>query len=409
MKIAVLLSGGVDSSVALNLLKKEGHDLTAFYLKIWLEDELSYLGSCPWEEDLVFAKAVCEKLNVPLEIVPFQREYWDNVVQYTINEIKSGRTPNPDIMCNSLIKFGAFEKNYGHLFDKIATGHYADVIEINNEINSKQNHDQPITNVIDCKNFINQSSTNLDNKNNSTNQDLINLLDNKNKKQIQNLENFSHEYHLYSSPDPIKDQTYFLSMLNQKQLSKAIFPIGKFYKTDVRKLAKEFDLPNKDRKDSQGICFLGKIKFSDFVKYHVGIQKGNIIEYETGLKVAEHDGFWYYTIGQRHSIGLSGGPWYVVSKDTKDNIIYISKNYYSEDKTRKNFQVKDFNWIGKPPLMPASLLIKLRHGPKLYKANVSFEENCYQIKLDENDQGIAPGQFAVLYDKNRCLGGGVMI
>ena len=264
-KVAVLISGGVDSSVALKLLKEQGYNITAFYLKIWLEDELSFLGSCPWEEDLFYIKQICEKENIPLKIVPFQKEYWDEVVKYTISEIKAGRTPNPDILCNKRIKFGAFLNKFGNDFDKVATGHYAQVEEINGT------------------------------------------------------------FHLKRSPDPVKDQTYFLSHLNQDQLKKAIFPIGHLKKSEVRALAEKFDLPNKNRKDSQGICFLGKIKFNDFIKHHLGETVGDIIEFETGKKLGEHNGFWYHTIGQRQGLKLSGGPWYVVAKDPEKNIVFISK------------------------------------------------------------------------------------
>lgn len=367
MRIAVLLSGGVDSSVALHLLKQQGYDVTAFYLKIWLEDELAYLGSCPWEEDLSFARATCEKLGVPLEVVSLQREYKDLVVSYVIDAIKSGRTPNPDIMCNQLIKFGAFEKAAGHKFDKIATGHYARVI-------------------------------------------------------------FEDDfYHLYRSADERKDQTYFLALLSQKQLSRALFPIGDMHKGDVRAYARLHDLPSQARKDSQGICFLGKITFADFIKHHVGVRPGVLREYETGRDLGAHEGFWYYTVGQRHSIGLSGGPWYVVSKDVEHNIVYISRSYYAPEKRRDYVHIHSFNPIGAAPIVPGDFLIKLRHGEKMCRGLVRPLESqlhstisdskrpaCfsgsaeYEILLDDNDQGIAPGQYAVIYHGTRCLGCGVI-
>ena len=244
MKVAVLVSGGVDSSVALQLLKSQGYDVTAFYLKIWLEDELSYLGDCPWENDLSFVKQVCEQLDVPLEVVSLQKEYKDEVVAYTIAEVKAGRTPNPDILCNQRIKFGLFLDKIDPSFEKIASGHYAQV----------------------C-----------------VKDGIVELL---------------------QSPDPIKDQTYFLSHLSQQQLKRVMFPIGHMQKSELRALAHEFNLPNKDRKDSQGICFLGKFKFSDFIRHHLGMQTGKMIESETGTVMGNHDGFWFYTIGQRQGLGL---------------------------------------------------------------------------------------------------------
>ncbi len=349
MKIAVLVSGGVDSSVALKLLKDQGHEVTAFYLKIWLEDELSYLGDCPWGTDLGYVRAVCEKLDVPLEVVSLQKAYHEQVVNYTIAEIKAGRTPNPDILCNSRIKFGMFLDAIDPTFEKVATGHYAQV---------QQNDGH----------FV-----------------------------------------IVPAPDPVKDQSYFLSHLNQKQLERALFPIGHLQKNEVRKLAHQFDLPTKDRKDSQGICFLGKLKFRDFVKHYLGEKPGDMIEIETGEKVGRHNGFWFYTIGQRQGLGLAGGPWYVVDKDPKQNVMYISRNYYADDKSRDTFEVSACNWFGNAPTELKKLKVKIRHGTQLHKATLTpKEKGIFLVHLHERDQGIAPGQFAVFYDENVCLGGGVI-
>ena len=249
VKIAVLLSGGVDSSVALRLVKQAGHgDITAFYLKIWLEDELAYLGSCPWEEDLRYARDVCERADVSLQIVSLQTEYQERVVAAAVEELRSGRTPSPDIWCNQRIKFGLFFEKIDTGFDRIVSGHYARV----------EDHGD------------------------------LRLLK--------------------RSPDAVKDQTYFLCALDQKQLRRLGFPIGHLKKNEVRRLAQEFDLPNRDRKDSQGICFLGKIRYPEFVRHHLGERAGELVELETGRTLAEHRGFWFYTIGQRKGIGLAGGP-----------------------------------------------------------------------------------------------------
>jgi len=368
MKIAVLTSGGVDSSVALSLLKEQGHEVKAFYLKIWLEDELQYLGSCPWEEDLKYVEEICENLKVPLEIVPMQKEYFDRIISYTIEEVKAGLTPNPDVLCNNHIKFGVFlEKKNEFNFDKVASGHYAQVFERNGR-------------------FL-----------------------------------------LKKSPDLVKDQTYFLCNLSQEQLSKIVFPIGHLSKEEVRNFAKIFNLPNQNRKDSQGLCFLGKIKFKEFIKHHLGEKKGDIVEFETGRIVGEHPGFWYYTLGQRHGLDLGGGPFYVVKKDIEKNIIYISSSYHSEDKKRNNFFVHKLNWFEGYMPKKRQLQIKVRHGEKIYNCGImapgrdalppfvetSAGKQCVStgaihVKLDENDQGIASGQFAVFYDGEECLGGGVI-
>ena len=348
MKIAVLLSGGVDSSVALKLLKEKGHDLTAFYLKIWLQDEYSFLGECPWEEDLKYAREVCEKENIPLEVISLQTEYWDSVVSYTIAEIKEGRTPNPDIFCNSLIKFGQFYYKIDDSFEKVASGHYASV-EIDNG-----------------------------------------------------------KYQLKKSPDPVKDQTYFLAYLTQEQLARAYFPIGNYQKEDIRKLAAKFDLPNKERKDSQGICFLGQIKFNDFIKHHLGEKKGEIINIDNEKIIGEHPGYYYFTIGQRSGLGLSGGPWYVVKKDIQENIIYISRENL-EKKEKNEFEVGKFNWISGEKPGKKNLQVKIRHGENIFNCCLELNSDNGLVKLDGFDKGIAPGQFAVFYDKEICLGGGVIL
>jgi tRNA-specific 2-thiouridylase len=364
MKIAVLVSGGVDSSVALRLLKEAGHDLTAFYLKIWLEDELSFLGECPWEDDLAQVRAVCEQADVPLEVVPFQQEYRERVVAYTIAEARAGRTPNPDMLCNALIKFGAF---YDYLlgkwptqntssvkanvsgYDKIATGHYAQVEEKDGVFSLKM------------------------------------------------------------SADNVKDQTYFLSQLSQAQLAQALFPIGKYNKSQVRELAKKFALPNAERKDSQGLCFLGKIPFDKFLEHYLGKRLGKLVEHETGKFMGEHNGFWYFTVGQRRGIHLSGGPWYVVAKDTQTNTVFISRGEQGAIDARDEFIVSGLNWISRDKPSKTKLSVKVRHGAKVYKAEIEYLTNDHlRVKLQEKDRGIAIGQFAVFYDGEYCLGGGVI-
>ncbi|HEV2600995.1 MAG TPA: tRNA 2-thiouridine(34) synthase MnmA [Candidatus Babeliales bacterium] len=353
MQVAVLVSGGVDSSVALALLKQQGHAVTAFYLKIWLEDELSYLGICPWQEDLSYVQAVCAQLEVPLQIVSLQKEYFDHVVAHTIAQVKAGRTPNPDILCNSRIKFGMFVEymqTLPHTYDAIASGHYAQVALVDG---------------------IAQ---------------------------------------LYRAPDEIKDQTYFLSYLTQQQLAKLLFPIGHLRKEQVRELAEQFDLPNKIRKDSQGICFLGKLKFSDFIKHYLGERPGDLIEYETGAVLGRHNGFWYYTIGQRQGIGLSGGPWYVVAKDTQRNEIFISRTYHDHDKQRNELTIAECNWIAGVASRDGNYLVKLRHGPQMHHAHVQMVDGgSFKITLANHDQGIASGQFAVIYDGQICIGAGIIV
>jgi tRNA (5-methylaminomethyl-2-thiouridylate)-methyltransferase len=348
LKTAVLVSGGVDSAVALHMLATSGRPVTAFYIKIWLEDELAHLGNCPWEEDLQYVRAVCAQLNVPLEVVSLQKEYWDQVVAYTIAEVKAGRTPNPDVLCNSRIKFGAFVNAIDPSFARIASGHYA------------------------------------------------------------RIERNSGGIALCVTPDKIKDQTYFLSQLTPQQLARLEFPLGNMTKADVRAYAHQHNLPNKDRKDSQGICFLGSFKFKDFIAHHVGVQKGPLIEWETKQKLGTHDGFWFYTIGQRQGLGLGGGPWYVVDKDPVTNTVFISRNYYSDDKVRDQFAVRTTSWLGAMPEDGEQLRVKLRHGPHYHEAQLFTDQAGYRVKLATDDQGIAAGQFAAFYRGDQCIGSGVI-
>jgi len=349
LKIAVLLSGGVDSSVALRLVQQAGfRDINAFYLKIWLEDELAYLGSCPWEEDLKHARAVCEQAGVPLNVVSLQTEYQERVVAAAVEELRAGRTPSPDIWCNQRIKFGLFFEKIGADFDKVVSGHYAQV----------QEHGEACV--------------------------------------------------LKRSPDPVKDQTYFLCALRQERLRRLWFPIGHLRKGEVRRLARDWGLANRDRKDSQGICFLGKIKYPEFVRYHLGEQAGEIIELETGRVLAGHRGFWFYTIGQRKGIGLGGGPWYVVKKDAPTNRVYVSHSDRFLQHARREFVVSSPNWIAGEP-KDLSVQVKVRHGPRLGDGRLRpMEAGRWQVTLEEADQGIAPGQFAVFYGGEVCLGGGVI-
>lgn len=346
MKTAVLLSGGVDSSVALRLLEERGEsELTAFYLKIWLEDELSFLGECPWEEDLGHARAVCEQAGVPLEVVPLQREYHERVVSYALAELERGRTPSPDIFCNQRIKFGAFLEEAGQGFDRVATGHYARIRR----------------------------------------EDGLLWLD--------------------RGVDPVKDQTYFLSHLDQERLRHLSFPVGHLHKREVRELAARYHLPNRERKDSQGICFLGKIRFDEFLRSHFGERPGPIVDAESGRHLGEHRGYWFHTIGQRRGLGLSGGPWYVVGKDPRSNTIRVVHGDRRARHERRVILVTDEHWITRPPSSPR-LRAKLRHGERLVGCRLDDAPGGGRcITLDEGDPGVAPGQFVVLYDGETCLGG----
>lgn len=294
LRVAVLLSGGVDSSLALNLACGAGHRVTAFYLQIWFqEDFANFWDACPWEEDLAYARAVCDQAGVQLKVVPLTAQYWERVVSACVADIAAGRTPNPDVLCNSRIKFGAFmeylDAEHGGAFDRVASGHYALLHR------HRDSHLPPV---------------------------------------------------LAACSDTVKDQTYFLAALTPRQLGRAMFPLGSLPKAAVRQLARAGRLPPAQRKDSQGICFLGKVRFSDFVERHLGSCTGSLVEWDTGRRVGSHAGVWFYTLGQRKGIQLSGGPWYVTAKDPGRNLVYISAAYHAPDKRRTTFRLGAFSWLG---------------------------------------------------------------
>ncbi len=369
MDYAVLVSGGVDSAVALHTLRRQGgHRLRAYYLKIWLEDDLAFLGNCPWEEDLSYARAVCDAADVPLEVVPLQQEYYDRVVSYTLEELRRGFTPSPDIFCNERIKFGAFFDAIGSGADRIATGHYAD---------------------IERTSFRDASTGET-----------------------------AERARLVMAPDPVKDQTYFLSHLSGQQLQRAEFPVGTMTKAQVRAEATALNLANRDRPDSQGICFLGRIKYPEFVRHYLGTKEGPIVDGATGNELGRHQGAWFYTIGQRQGLGLGNGPWYVIGRDIDTNVITVAHGTAVAGEARRRFTASHLTWISDPPAGPPAMRLKLkiRHGPALIGCTVEnpdggpvAEAQQLTVTMDEADQGVAPGQFAVFYDPPYCLGAGKIV
>lgn len=352
MRIAVLISGGVDSAVVVHKLKEEGHDLQLFYIRIGMDNDE---GDCSAEEDIEMCQLIAHKYGLPLEVVSLHQEYWDNVMEYALRTVRAGLTPNPDMMCNKMIKFGYFEERWGHEFDMTATGHYATT-------------------------------------------DVVNGVK-----------------YLATAVDPVKDQTDFLAQISYKQLEHLMFPIGSMPKAEVRRIAVEANMPNAFRKDSQGICFLGKINYNDFIRRHLGEKKGNIIEIETGRKIGEHRGFWFHTIGQRKGLGLSGGPWYVVKKNPTDNVVYVSNGYGTEKQYGRILHLDEMHFISGNPWEgvegSVDIMFKNRHTPDFIKARFThLTGNEYVIESERDVQGIAPGQFAVVYDAqgHLCYGSGVI-
>ncbi|KAI3434566.1 hypothetical protein D9Q98_002638 [Chlorella vulgaris] len=362
LRVAVLLSGGVDSSLALHLLSAAGHHVTAFYLQVWFQEDFrNTWDACPWEEDLRYCRAVCERLGVGLQQVTLTEQYWDRVVAHCIAEIQQGRTPNPDVLCNSRVKFGAFlehlEARHGDAFDRIASGHYACLTRSTSAAAGIQ-LPQP---------------------------------------QVQ----------LRMTPDAVKDQTYFLAHLTQHQLARSLFPLGHLTKRQVRALAAEIGLPNQARKDSQGICFLGKVKFSEFVREHLGDWPGPLVNEDSNEVVGYHHGYWFHTVGQRKGIPLPGGPWYVTCKHPQTNTVYVSRQYHRHDKLRNSFSCSLFSWCSAVrPDASRPLYCKVRHGPHMYRCRLTFHNSgkAADVVLDGSDQGLAAGQYAVFYQDDVCLG-----
>lgn len=351
-RIAVLLSGGVDSSVAVCELVSRGLHPDCFYIQIGGDPDPSW--DCSMEEDMEMATAVARKYGCTLEVVDCHQEYWSQVTSYTMDKVRAGLTPNPDVMCNRLIKFGAFHEKRGHAYDLIATGHYA------------------------------QTETDAESRK-----------------------------WLTTSPDAVKDQTDFLAQIFDWQLKKALFPIGHYMKDEVRQIAEREHLVSARRKDSQGLCFLGKINYNEYLRRYLGEQAGDVVEIETGRRIGTHRGHWFHTIGQRKGMGLGGGPWFVVRKDVEHNIVYVSHGYDPDSAYCQHFAIRDFH----PLTLPLSTLlasapsvtIKIRHTPEFYAATVEPQpDGTFLVHSSQRLHGVAPGQFCVVYDAqhHRCFGSG---
>lgn len=350
MNIAALVSGGVDSSVVVYQLKEMGITPTIFYIMIGMDD-----SECPKEEDIEITSYIAKKYGCKMEVVNLQQEYFDRVVNYTIETVRKGLTPNPDVMCNKMIKFGAFNEKWGKDFDKIATGHYC-------------------------------TTTNIDN--------LV---------------------YLSTAKDKVKDQTDFLAQISYSQLEKIMFPVGNLTKQEVRAIAEKEKMPSAFRKDSQGICFLGKINYNDFIKRYLGEKEGDIVELETGKVLGKHKGFWFHTIGQRKGLGLSGGPWFVVRKDIPNNVLYVSQGYDPITQYGTEMDLGAFHFLTKDVWGDfdgeKEISLKIRHTPDFTLGWISKNKDTYHVRFANKLQGVAQGQFGVIYDKgsNICYGSGTII
>lgn len=353
-KLIVGISGGVDSSVTAMLLKEQGNDVEALFMKNW--NDQTEDGACMWEADVEDAMMVCEKLDIPLNTVDLSLEYWDNVFKNFLEEYKNGRTPNPDVLCNQEIKFKAFLQHAENLgANQIATGHYARIAEKDGS------------------------------------------------------------FELLKGLDQNKDQSYFLCRLNQKQLEKAMFPIGELEKPEVRKRAEQAGLVTHNKKDSTGICFIGEQPFRQFLSRYIPADPG-LIKTTDGQTIAEHEGVFYYTLGQRQGLGIGGvkgasdAPWYVVQKNISENVLIVAQDHDHPLLHHHYLTASDINWIsGDIPETPFHCSAKNRYRQADQECVIEKIENgTYHVSFKDSQRAITPGQFIVFYKENVCLGGGII-
>lgn len=389
-KVVIGLSGGVDSSVAAWLLKKEGYDVTALFMVNWHERVGAVTSACTWEEDALIAQMVARKLEIPFQIVDLSEEYKHRVVDYMFAEYKAGRTPNPDVLCNREIKFDTFLNEALKLgADYVATGHY-------------------------CR----KGETQIEGKT---------------------------VFQLLAGKDPNKDQSYFLCQLNQGQLSKAIFPIGDLLKPEVREIARQQNLPTAERKDSQGICFVGKVDLPTFLQQQLQPKPGNVIEISSsfiekkkdiefleenfrklcfpfpykpwnGEIIGQHQGAHFYTIGQRKGLNIGGhkDPLFVIATDIQRNIVYVGEGQEHPGLYRKGLYIKneDMHWIRPDLKMKLNenrrFEIRIRYRQPLEKGEIAQRENGAWIIFENEQRGITAGQFAAWYSGDELIGSGVI-
>ncbi|MBQ3961948.1 MAG: tRNA 2-thiouridine(34) synthase MnmA [Erysipelotrichaceae bacterium] len=358
MKILVGLSGGVDSAVAAHFLKSAGYDVTCCFMRNWdsalnndtLGNSTLNNDICPQEEDYNDAKAVADKLGLPLLRSDYIEEYWNSVFQNFIEEYERGRTPNPDILCNKYIKFDHFLRfAMDKGFDRIATGHYFKSKEVDGQLR------------------------------------------------------------YFKAADLNKDQSYFLAQVDKKALDLSVFPLGDIDKGEVRRIAHELDLPIADKKDSTGICFIGERNFREFLKNYIPMKRGDIIDIDTLEVVGQHEGVYYYTIGQRKGFGVGGnrGPYFCVGKDVKKNILYLTSVKNEEYLYSDSAYISGINWIRK--INDGDIQCKFRYRQSDNQVHIKLlSDNEALLTYPQKIKAVTPGQQAVFYDDGELLGGGVI-
>ena len=365
VKVAVGMSGGVDSSLAAALLVEQGYDVTGVFLECWRAP------GCRVDEDRKDALEVAMGLGIAYKVLDFKKEYKERVVEYFYDEYKAGRTPNPDAMCNREIKFGMFYRwAMGEGFDAIATGHYARIEKIK------------------MKNEKRKKTT----KNSKSQADFLMM-----------------------GADEKKDQSYFLWTLTQKQLTRTLFPVGDMKKSQVRILAKKFDFETSDKKDSQGLCFIGKIDITDFLKNFIKEKAGYVLN-EAGQKIGKHNGVFYYTIGQRHGFKIIDNtnqekPYFIISKNLKNNTLTVSHNPIKNNSTLGlKTLLKNVNWItGSIPDLKKEYSARIRYRQPLEKCHLEkYRKNKLIVNFITTQKSPTQGQSVVIYDGEICLGGGII-
>lgn len=352
-RIIVGMSGGVDSSVAAYLLKQAGHHVEGVFMKNWEDDDTD--SFCPSSVDMADAEAVCDLLDIPLQMVNFANEYWERVFAYFLDEYRAGRTPNPDILCNREIKFRAFldyAKQRGA--DYIATGHY---------VRTKRDH---------------------------------------------------HGTQLLKGSDAQKDQSYFLYALDESQLAQSLFPIGDLDKRQVRAIAAQIGLKNHAKKDSTGICFIGERKFKHFLNEYLPAKPGKIETLE-GEEIGRHDGLMFYTIGQRQGLliggkkGKSESPWYVAAKDLKRNVLVVVQGENHPALFSTTLVTGELHWINQPPSLPLKVMAKTRYRQADQACVITaIDEHTHRVSFEQPQRAVTPGQSIVFYHEDICLGGGII-
>lgn len=369
------MSGGVDSSVAALLLKQQGHEIVGAYMKNWINED-QVIGHCPWEQDIVDARGACERLGIEFKVVNLMREYRERVVAYLLEGYARGLTPNPDIMCNREIKFGIFRawaKDHG--FSAVATGHYAQRVPAGRGLSVSS----------DAERTTGLASSGTG------------------------------DFDLLEGADKNKDQSYFLALLNQEQIRDARFPIGHLEKPELRRLAREAGLANADKKDSQGICFIGEVKMQDFLRAYVPDAPGPIVRANDARHLGQHRGLHYYTLGQRKGIGVpsntEGEAYVVVGKRSTDRALLVAFDHPDAPGLfQKEARVHSLSWTGRAIASDRAIEGRVRYrDPRVPIEFIPEGNGTALVRFRDPQRGLASGQILALYEGERLLGGGVYV